>query len=110
MSNMKLDINGHDYKISVLSDEKMEELHDNVGREGDDGLLWGYHRPITSDIFLRDGMASSKMKETLLHEVIHACLTSTGHSVHDEQQIQCLANSLHLMGVGDYLWKKAGKK
>jgi len=93
---MKLNIGGHTYKIKVAR-----------GLESEDGrMLLGYHDARVAEIVLDKEMIQSRKVETMLHEVLHVILTNTGNK-HDEGMIDSIANGLHQLGVGDYLWKKA---
>lgn len=95
---MKLDIGGHRYTIKVED-----------GLKTDNGkMLLGYHDARVAEIVLDKGMIQSRKVETMLHEVLHVILTNSGNK-HDESMIDSIANGLHQLGVGDFLWKKAKK-
>ena len=63
---------------------------------------WGRFNAELQRIELESNQPSSKLSETLLHEVIHAIESSIDVGL-DEMGVQVLANSLNQLGIGEYL-------
>lgn len=59
------------------------------------------------DIIIERNMKHTKILEVLCHEVVHALTHGTSLEM-TETQVQVVANSLYQLGVGHYLWEKAG--
>jgi Zn-dependent peptidase ImmA (M78 family) len=94
-----IDIGAHDYEVQL---KKL--IHEDQSK-----ILYGRHSVDQNVIFINEDIVLSRKYETLIHEVIHAICYNTGQD-HDENMIEALANGLHQLGVGEYLWKKIQKK
>lgn len=75
----------------------MDGLHNEDGRHA-----WGRFNAKLQRIELDSNQPSSKLAETLIHEIIHAIESSIDVGL-DELGVQVLANSLNQLGIGEYL-------
>ena len=63
---------------------------------------WGRFNAELQRIELDANQPSSKLGETLIHELIHAIESSVDLGL-NELKVQILANSLNQLGIGEYL-------
>ena len=75
----------------------MDGLYNENGQHA-----WGRFNAELQRIELESNQPSSKLSETLLHEIIHAIESSIDIGL-NELKIQVLANSLNQLGIGEYL-------
>jgi hypothetical protein len=94
---VRLDIGGHKY--TIIENDKLE--HDGK-------MLLGMHDARNCEIRLDKNLIHSRKMETLIHEIVHVVLTNAGHE-HNEDWIDGVANGLHQIGVGEYIWKQLKK-
>ena len=93
----------------VIGEHPYEILTSKLEHEDRNKELYGRHLVKENVILINEDIAPSRIKETLIHEVLHAIFYNTGLE-HNERQIEAISNGLFQLGVGEYLWKKAQKK
>tara|TARA_R100001594_G_scaffold44544_2_gene77022 strand:- start:650 stop:955 length:306 start_codon:yes stop_codon:yes gene_type:complete len=87
---------GHYYEVRFV-----ENLTDSSG----DRHAWGRIHPGKQVIEIELNSTSSKKKESLIHEIIHAIESSVDLGL-SELEICVLANALFQLGLGDLLIEK----
>ena len=68
----------------------------------DGAHAWGRFNAELQRIELDANQPTSKLGETLIHELIHAIESSVDLGL-NELKVQILANSLNQLGIGEYL-------
>ena len=92
ISQSQIKVCGHLLDVVLI-----DGLYDEEGRHA-----WGRFNAKLQRIELEYNQPSSKLSETLLHEVIHAIESSVDVGL-NELGVQVLANSLNQLGIGEYL-------
>lgn len=88
------------YRLTTLKEE----------REYEDGKSqrWGMYLGSKCEILVNNSTCTARKEETVLHEIVHAILSSYGYD-HDEDLIGAIASGFNQLGVGKHLMKRIKK-
>jgi hypothetical protein len=88
----RLTVGPYRYAVEVSTDGIDAEAV--ASRAGVPGTYAGRHLPVAGRVLLADGMGADYAAETLLHEVLHACLFAVGDPLDDGQLEERLCSTL----------------